>query len=181
MGARLLNQHGLMTDGPRWTWIGKIAGKHRWTRTDDASWTFGVNTNKTRLGVCKYKHFRIEVSTHHIASATVEQITDTILHEIAHAIAGPGAGHGVHWFVQARKIGCNGKRCGTMVKPEPNFIGTCNACGAQLKRYRRATTGIMRHVKPSGLKCGVIEWARVRKGIPYTLASVAPTSLVAQS
>ena len=34
-----------------------------------------------------------------------EQIRDTVLHEIAHAIAGREAGHGPLWKVTARRIG----------------------------------------------------------------------------
>ncbi len=34
-----------------------------------------------------------------------EQVRDTVLHEIAHAIAGPEAGHGPLWKATARRIG----------------------------------------------------------------------------
>jgi SprT protein len=32
---------------------------------------------------------------------------DVVRHEAAHALAGPGAGHGTRWLAIARKVGCS--------------------------------------------------------------------------
>ena len=42
---------------------------------------------------------------HPCLEGSEEQIRDTVLHEIAHAIAGHGAGHGPLWKATARRIG----------------------------------------------------------------------------
>jgi len=43
--------------------------------------------------------------------ASSEQLTDTILHEIAHALAGPAAKHGPAWKAIARRLGATPKSC----------------------------------------------------------------------
>ena len=47
----------------------------------------------------------IRISRTHALEGSEEQIRDTVLHEIAHAIAGREAGHGLLWKVTARRIG----------------------------------------------------------------------------
>ncbi|MYB34820.1 MAG: SprT family zinc-dependent metalloprotease [Gammaproteobacteria bacterium] len=37
------------------------------------------------------------ISRHHAVNHQSEQVNDAILHEIAHALAGPKAGHGSEW------------------------------------------------------------------------------------
>ena len=44
-------------------------------------------------------------------STSLRQVTDTILHEIAHALAGPGAGHGPAWKATASRLGATPKSC----------------------------------------------------------------------
>jgi predicted SprT family Zn-dependent metalloprotease len=40
------------------------------------------------------------------------EVRETILHEIAHALAGPKVrAHGREWGEIALRIGCNGRRC----------------------------------------------------------------------
>src|ERR1700722_17497176 len=64
-------------------------------------WEFGINSNVRRTGVCYYPRKtapgRIELSAHFVERNTEEEIRDTLLHEIAHAIVGPGHGHDAAW------------------------------------------------------------------------------------
>jgi hypothetical protein len=60
-------------------------------------WTFRLADTKRRLGVCKHRTKRIEISEYYAIHNSVDAVLDTLLHEIAHAIAGPKAGHGPLW------------------------------------------------------------------------------------
>lgn len=101
-------------------------------------WTFKIADTKTALGTCSYYDKTIEYSRYYL-NAPMEQIRDTILHEIAHAIAGYGAGHNWEWKHVARSIGARPTRC---APPEieseaaPNYLLTCPTCGRSWTRYR---------------------------------------------
>lgn len=110
-------------------------------------WRFKLNTNRSRLGVCKFAKVkrtfggiiripinRIEISIHAVAMG-LETFNETLLHEIAHALAGPEAKHGQAWKAVARSIGCTAQRCGVMEAPS-RYVGSC-ACGFTAKRNRR--------------------------------------------
>lgn len=66
-------------------------------------------------GSYNYERSRVTLkfSTFWFEHAPEEEIIDTILHEIAHAMAGPKAGHGYQWKKIARQIGCSGNRTGS--------------------------------------------------------------------
>ena len=48
---------------------------------------------------------QVELSVSFVLRATWSDIRDTLLHEIAHAIVGPGHGHDAVWQTAARRIG----------------------------------------------------------------------------
>ena len=68
-------------------------------------WTLAFGEARKRLGACHFRHHVIQISRTHALEGSEEQIRDTVLHEIAHAIAGHGAGHGPLWKATARRIG----------------------------------------------------------------------------
>ncbi len=74
-------------------------------------WSFRFNDAEKKLGVCRYREKRILLSRGHAANGARDQVTDTILHEIAHALAGPRAGHGSDWKTVARQLGATPKSC----------------------------------------------------------------------
>jgi len=74
-------------------------------------WRLGFSTATTKLGCCRYSQKKIELSLFHTVSSDDDQIMDTILHEIAHALAGPSAGHGPKWKQIAQQIGATPKSC----------------------------------------------------------------------
>ncbi len=74
-------------------------------------WSFRFNAARKKLGVCHYREKLILLSREHAADGTPVQVTDTILHEIAHALAGPRAGHGPVWKEIARRLGATPKSC----------------------------------------------------------------------
>ena len=53
------------------------------------AWSLGFNNNKRRLGVCRFREHapRVEISRHAF-SLGESRLTNTLLHEAAHALAG---------------------------------------------------------------------------------------------
>jgi predicted SprT family Zn-dependent metalloprotease len=107
----------------------------------DDGWDFVFDNAKGRCGVCKFKSRTIGLSRHYVRlnADQPEEIRDTILHEIAHAIAGPGAGHGREWKLIAMSVGARPIRCAPMSVVMPprrafKWFATCNACGHEYKR-----------------------------------------------
>lgn len=63
--------------------------------------------NNTLYGQCSYKRRTIYLQPRYTALRLEKEVFDTILHEIAHALVGPGFGHGPIWKMKAEEIGCN--------------------------------------------------------------------------
>ena len=68
-------------------------------------WTLAFVESRRRLGDCSYNHRLIRIARHHAIEHAEADIRDTVLHEIAHALAGHAAGHGPIWKAIARRIG----------------------------------------------------------------------------
>ena len=103
-------------------------------------WSFTFDRSKARFGKCDYRRKQVSLSKYLVELNGEEQVRDTILHEIAHALAPRGAGHGPVWKSLALSIGCNGHRCfgQEIARPAPKYQGTCPACKRVIYRYRRA-------------------------------------------
>ena len=67
-----------------------------------------------RAGICRYTTRTIALSVSYVLQAHWNDIRDTLLHEVAHAIVGPGHAHDAVWQTAARRIGCTAKRCSTV-------------------------------------------------------------------
>jgi predicted SprT family Zn-dependent metalloprotease len=105
-----------------------------------AGWTFGLSDAKRRLGVCKYRKKRIEIGEYYARNNPDDAVLDTLLHEVAHALAGPEAGHGPAWQAVAARIGATPRACDdspdTVVQPG-DWRTTCPACNRTHHRYKR--------------------------------------------
>jgi len=105
---QLMKQHGLIERG----------------------WSFEFDNAKSRYGSCKHISKRITLSQYMLPHMKDEDIVDTILHEIAHALVGRGHGHNNVWRYKALEIGCRGKRCSDKIidysKLQYKYTGTCN-------------------------------------------------------
>lgn len=73
-------------------------------------WTFKYTHGRRQLGVCYYDRKLIKISRDYARINEESRMVNTLLHEIAHALAGPYAGHGPLWEKIARMIGSSGHR-----------------------------------------------------------------------
>jgi predicted SprT family Zn-dependent metalloprotease len=103
-------------------------------------WRLHFDDARRRFGRCAYRAKQINLSRVLVKLNSEEKVRDTILHEIAHALAGPGVGHGQKWKVAAMSVGCNPQRCygDDVVTPTATFTGTCPGCGRTVERHRRS-------------------------------------------
>lgn len=73
-------------------------------------WRFKWNDRKKALGVCAFGDKTIQLSRTWTEACDVEMVRDTILHEVAHALAGPAENHGAVWRSWCLAIGANPQR-----------------------------------------------------------------------
>ncbi|MGC9670649.1 SprT-like domain-containing protein [Planosporangium sp. 12N6] len=74
-------------------------------------WRLVFDDAKTRAGVCRSDRREIGLSRVLTLLYPPAQVTDTVLHEIAHALVGTWHGHDRLWRATALRIGCSGMRC----------------------------------------------------------------------
>ncbi len=104
-------------------------------------WTMVIKRTKVSFGTCYYCPKVIALSQYLVKLNEVEQVRNTILHEIAHALVGRGHNHDHVWRRQFIAMGGDGKRCYNSKNtntPKPNFIGMCPN-GHTSNRYRLTT------------------------------------------
>ena len=103
-------------------------------------WTLVLDRAKTRAGICRYGTRQIGLSRPLTLLHDEAQVRDTVLHEIAHALAGPRAQHGPRWRATALRVGANPQRCVPADAPRvPGpWVGRCPA-GHERTRHRRPT------------------------------------------
>lgn len=110
----------------------------------DKGWSFEFDNAKRRFGVCRFRSKRIGLSKPLTEANEVEQVQDTILHEIAHAIAGHAAGHGPEWKRVCVEIGAKPERCYTeedTVIIAGKYKAVCGGCGKTFTRHKRVPRG----------------------------------------
>jgi predicted SprT family Zn-dependent metalloprotease len=102
------------------------------------NWTFAWNRRTGALGVTNFRKKQIELSSVLIDLNGFHQAKDTILHEIAHALAGPEAGHGPIWQAKAREVGANPRARAdeSAISAPPKVVGTCPNCSTQYGQQR---------------------------------------------
>ncbi len=117
MAQAMMKEHGLLEEG----------------------WSFQVDRAKARCGCCTFGPNIISISKFYIQGqhVTTQDIRNTILHEIAHALAGPDAGHGPKWKAIALKIGCDGTRLNSSWTGAPRrYIISCECGRINRSRHR---------------------------------------------
>ena len=107
-------------------------------------WSVQFDNAQRRAGACAYSTKVISLSRLYCLKASADQVRDTILHEVAHALAGPKHNHDARWKSIARSIGCTADRCHTVDFAPAKYIATCSRCGWHQKKNRRLRGGVCR-------------------------------------
>lgn len=107
----------------------------------DRGWTFRWDRATRRAGSCNYRNKTITLSKPiYMIEPNRDHALNTVLHEVAHALTGPGAGHGPVWRARARQVGARPERCHSLETPPGRHIGTCG-CGPGHDRQRPPKSG----------------------------------------
>lgn len=154
-----------------------------------AGWSFAWDRARRRFGTCSVERRRITLSAYLTHLNDEAHVRDTILHEIAHALA-PGDGHGARWKAACRRIGATPERCyreaadprvtlaatdagrsqtavGAVVAPKTGLRVGCATCNWWVGRHR--ITWAVQQCR----KCGTtVTWEHVRTGRRYHIAQV---------
>ena len=103
-------------------------------------WSFGFDNAKRRAGLCDFTRKRITVPRYLAARHDDDTNHQTLLHEVAHALAGAAAGHGPRWKAIARDLGYVGGTThhGETATELAPWVGVCPA-GHVAYRHRRAS------------------------------------------
>ena len=156
----LLKQHGLSQQG----------------------WTFRWDHAKRRAGRCSYSRKTITLSRHFAELNVTDrlgEIIDTILHEIAHALA-PWHGHDDEWKSVCLKVGARPERCydsEVVSMPDGEWSATCGGCGRRFSRHRQLRTNKWVYCRRCGPKVGRLTYATGPAAVPVVGRSLPPRKL----
>jgi len=142
MATRLLRQHGL--DG----------------------WVVVFDNAKRRAGVCRFADRVIGLSAPLARLHSADEVRETVLHEVAHALAGPQHGHDAVWAAHARRIGSTGERCLSRETPRlpAPWLGVCPAGHTQERHRRPERVQSCRRCGPTFSVRHLLEWTH--HGLP---------------
>lgn len=147
LAAAMLSEHGLTERG----------------------WSFAWNRRASALGVCKYKTRTVELSRPFFDANDDDTALDTLAHEVAHALAGPAAGHGSEWRRWAVKLGATPQATTrAAVRPSETIVwtGTCPVCSHTWSRSRLVASMHGRwHGTCGATQATPIVWKRVNGGM----------------
>lgn len=122
----------------------------------DKGWRFNWNRRKRALGLCDYRKKSVELSEIQFQIITGEKAKDTILHEIAHALAGHNAKHGPVWKAWCRQVGANPERAYRPSSDEmvqmahvAKYRITCSKCRGEWPANRKRKHSMALYICPT--------------------------------
>jgi hypothetical protein len=102
-------------------------------------WRLAFDNARARFGFCRPARREIGLSRHLTLLSSEDEVRNTLLHEIAHALVGPQHGHDDVWRARALAIGCDGTRTDDLPEgAEGPWEGRCPA-GHVVHQHRRPT------------------------------------------
>jgi predicted SprT family Zn-dependent metalloprotease len=162
LAKQLMLKHGLTVDG----------------------WSFVWDGARRRFGVCKHDRKQIGLSRPLTSLNTEAEVKNTILHEIAHALAVRGHGHDSHWKAICCRIGARPERCygsDKVAKVAGAWVATCPGCNKEWHRHK-VLSGRRRYACPdccrkfAGGRFSETYFLDFRRNVPNAVA--APTVTV---
>lgn len=126
----------------------------QWPQLD--GWRVGVSSRMSRtLGKCLYRPKLILLSLSHIRLNGEAIIAETVLHEIAHGVVGPGHGHDRVWRQMAIVVGAEPVSCDTKANMPPGkWIAICPDCAQSFHLYRKPRPDRQRWCRACGPQRG---------------------------
>ncbi len=145
-------------DTRRLQWTERFA-RAVFARHELNGWSFAFNRRKTEMGLCLFGLRRIELSVHFVQLNDREAIRDTLLHEVAHALVGPGHGHDRVWKQKCREVGAKPERVSYDVQmPDGRWQATCEGCGMRHHKHRRPKHMVGWYCRYCGRERGRLTW-----------------------
>lgn len=136
------------------------------TSIDRPVWRFEFDTAVKRFGCCHHSARKITLSRALVRLNAIEKVTDTILHEIAHALVGGGHGHNHVWKRKCIEIGARPVRCyDTATTETVQLRYRTQCCAANTTSKAKRPTGCF-----TCRKCGqVVSWLDTKTGERFTI------------
>lgn len=125
-------------------------------------WSFRIDHARRRAGLCNYTDQVISLSKHLLLTAEDDEIHQVLLHEVAHAIAGAEAGHGMKWKKIAAELGYEGGRLHhhELAAKQAPWQGHCPA-GHEHHRFRKPSRPMScAKCSPRFTASAIITWRR---------------------
>jgi predicted SprT family Zn-dependent metalloprotease len=125
------------------------------------NYSFGFDRAIRRAGVCNYRDKRITLSKHLVLTGDLHQMEQVLLHEIAHALCGEGAGHGAIWKNKATELGYLHQRIdgNQIARESARYLGVCPG-GHEHFRSRKPTSLLScKHCAPKFSRRHLIDWS----------------------
>lgn len=108
-------------------------------------WGFKIHNRASSIGMCCYNNKTIYFSSFY-TELKPEDILDTILHEIAHALVGPGNGHNKKWRNMCIIVGAKPRRCNETkinenvemkLAKSAKYIAVCPGCNKVSSAFKK--------------------------------------------
>lgn len=144
----------------RYSYLAAMAQSLMLEHIEDRQWSFGFDSGRRRAGLCSYTDKKITVSKYLSLVHSIDDVRQTVLHEIAHAICGPKEGHSKKWLATAKSIGYrNETYTGEEIAKEfAPYTGLCPN-GHRHYRYQRPKRLYSCHICHKGFdKRYMIDW-----------------------
>ncbi len=131
-------------------------------------WTLTFDRAKRRAGMCRSDRREISLSGPLTEVHSAAEVRDTVLHEIAHALVGPGHGHDAVWRREALRIGGSGRRCSSTAEPtiEGDWVGICPAAHRVTRHRRPARPMSCSRCLPTFDPAHLLEWTYRGEAVP---------------
>ncbi|UVG35070.1 SprT-like protease [Microbacterium phage Cece] len=119
----------------------------------DKGWRFQWDNARRRGGAAHFTTKRITMSRHLVPLWEPAEVTQTLVHEVAHALVGHEVGHGPAWRAKMRELGARPDATHSNPTVQGRYLARCPGCQKDVYRAHRWTKAMAqgRHYhKPCG-------------------------------